>query len=104
MTVKGEVNQLKSTNGNWGWIGDGGRNAMKLSAPIVMMGAVSPMARDIPTIAPVRIPGRAAGSRYILTACHLSAPRPYAASRVSNGMLRSEEHTSELQSQSNLVC
>ena len=38
-------------------IGDGGRNAMKVSAPIVMMGAVSPMARDNPMMMPVRIPG-----------------------------------------------
>ena len=29
---------------------------MKLSAPIVMIGAVSPMARDRPRIRPVRMP------------------------------------------------
>ena len=55
---------------------------------MVMIGAVSPMARDMPTMAPVRMPGRAAGSRYIHTACHLSAPSPKAASRISSGMLR----------------
>ena len=42
--------------------GLGGRKAMKVSAPMVMIGAVSPIARDRPTIEPVRMPGRAVGS------------------------------------------
>ena len=35
---------------------------MKVSAPIVISGAVSPSARDTPMITPVSTPGSAAGS------------------------------------------
>lgn len=48
---------------------------MKVSAPIVMMGAVSPMARDRPMITPVRMPGMPYGMRWSLHTCHLVAPQ-----------------------------
>ena len=38
-----------------------GTNGIYVSAPIVISGAVSPMARDSARITPVRIPGSAAG-------------------------------------------
>ena len=47
-----------STNGGSAVTGDAGRNAMKVSAPIVMSGAVSPMARDMPMMTPVRMPAQ----------------------------------------------
>src|SRR4029078_5342853 len=56
MAVNPLLSDSKLRNGNSPVTGDGGRNAMKLSAPIVMIGAVSPMARDRPRIRPVRIP------------------------------------------------
>src|SRR4051812_36039665 len=56
ITVKGENSQSKETNGGSALTGDGGRKAMKVSAPMVMMGAVSPIARAMPMITPVRIP------------------------------------------------
>src|SRR5258705_6256949 len=56
ITVKGENSQSKERNGGVAWIGDGGRKAMKVSAPMVMIGAVSPMARAMPMIMPVRMP------------------------------------------------
>src|SRR5687767_7761958 len=61
-TVKGEFSHSKLTKGGVVVTGLGGRKAMKVSAPMVMIGAVSPMARDRPMIEPVRIPGRAEGS------------------------------------------
>ena len=36
--------------------GEGGRKAMKVNAPIVITGAVSPIALAIPIITPVKIP------------------------------------------------
>lgn len=35
---------------------DGGKKAIKVNAPIVMIGAVSPIARAKPMIIPVKIP------------------------------------------------
>src|SRR3972149_3530467 len=55
-TVNGASNQSKDTNGGAVVTGDGGRKAMKVSAPMVMIGAVSPMARALPMIMPVRRP------------------------------------------------
>ena len=46
--------------------GNGGRKAMNVSAPMVMMGAVSPMARDRPMITPVRMPGMPIGEMWSL--------------------------------------
>ena len=60
ITVKGDITQSnrpavvpspRSLNGT------GGRKAMKVSAPMVMIGAVSPIARARPMITPVRMPG-----------------------------------------------
>ena len=55
-TVKGDSSHSKLRNGNWSMMGEGGRKAMKVRAPMVMMGAVSPMARARPIITPVRMP------------------------------------------------
>src|SRR5688572_16457779 len=57
ITVNGAMIHSNDRNGNSGWTGEGGRNAMKVSAPMVMMGAVSPIARAIPMITPVMMPG-----------------------------------------------
>src|SRR5258705_3383258 len=56
ITVKGENSHSNETKGGSALTGAGGRKAMKVSAPMVMMGAVSPMARAMPMITPVRIP------------------------------------------------
>src|SRR5690606_1127380 len=56
ITVKGEKSHSNETKGGSAAIGAGGRKAMKVSAPMVMMGAVSPMARAMPMITPVRMP------------------------------------------------
>src|SRR5439155_8805741 len=56
MTVKGDNSHSKEMNGGSAFTGAGGRKAMKVSAPIVMIGAVSPMARAMPMITPVRMP------------------------------------------------
>src|SRR3982750_2407800 len=56
ITVKGENTQSKEINGGSAFTGEGGRKAMKVSAPMVMIGAVSPIARAMPMITPVRIP------------------------------------------------
>ena len=56
ITVKGDISQSNDTNGGSALTGAGGRKAMKVSAPIVMIGAVSPMARAMPMITPVRMP------------------------------------------------
>ena len=40
ITVKGEVSHSNDRNGGSAFNGEGGRNAMKVSAPMVMMGAV----------------------------------------------------------------
>src|SRR5688572_29093911 len=74
ITVKGDITHSKDRKGGSVLSGAGGRKAMKVSAPMVMIGAVSPMARAMPMITPVRMPGIEYGT-----------------------MWRSEEHTSELQ-------
>src|SRR5687768_17515529 len=55
-TENGDQSHSPLTNGGYDWIGDGGRNAMNVSAPIVISGAVSPMALERAMIIPVRIP------------------------------------------------
>src|SRR3954465_11080816 len=57
ITVKGENSHSNEMNGASAFTGAGGRKAMKVSAPMVMIGAVSPMARAMPMITPVRMPG-----------------------------------------------
>src|SRR5919106_4558116 len=61
ITVKGEVSHSKDRNGGSALSGAGGRKAMKVSAPMVMIGAVSPMARAMPMIMPVRMPAEEYG-------------------------------------------
>src|ERR671918_2532401 len=56
ITVKGDVSHSNDRNGGSAFTGAGGRKAMKVSAPMVMMGAVSPMARAMPMMTPVMIP------------------------------------------------
>jgi hypothetical protein len=56
MTVNGDDSHWKETNGNWPLTGESGRKAMNVSAPMVITGAVSPMARARPMITPVRMP------------------------------------------------
>src|SRR5216110_2901694 len=56
MTVKGENSHSNEMNGGSVFTGAGGRKAMKVSAPMVMIGAVSPIARAMPMITPVRMP------------------------------------------------
>ena len=55
-TVNGDINHSNERNGNSLVIGAGGRKAMKVSAPMVMIGAVSPMARAMPMMTPVMMP------------------------------------------------
>src|SRR4029450_1012493 len=50
-------------------------------APTRIRGAVSPMARAIERTVPVRIPGVAYGSTWLLTTCHFVAPTAEPASR-----------------------
>jgi hypothetical protein len=54
--LKGEKSQSTDTNGGVELMAAGGRKAIKVSAPIVIRGALSPMARDIAKITPVAIP------------------------------------------------
>ncbi len=56
MTVKGANIQSNNPAGGSPEKGAEGRKAMKVSAPTVMIGAVSPIARAMPIITPVRIP------------------------------------------------
>src|ERR1041384_5639654 len=88
MAGNGSLIHRNDRNGNSLWIGDDGRNAMKLSAPMVMIGAVSPIARDRPRIMPVRMPPVEYGSTWSLVTSQRVAPRPYAASRIAFGTER----------------
>ena len=53
-----------------------GRNAAKVSAPIMISGAVSPIARESARIMPVRMPGMTCGRTWCQTICQRVAPRP----------------------------
>ncbi len=59
--------------------------AMKARMPIMSSGAVSPKARAMPMIVPVRMPGRASGRTWWKTTCTGLAPTPSAASRMLGG-------------------
>ena len=74
MTVNGSVSQVKETNGNWPFTGAVGRNAINASAPIVMIGAVSPMARDRPMIMPVSMPPVEYGNTWCAVTSQWVAP------------------------------
>jgi hypothetical protein len=54
--LNGENSHSADKNGGAEVIAAGGKNAMKVSAPIVIRGALSPIARDIAKITPVAIP------------------------------------------------
>src|SRR5207244_11398049 len=56
ITVNGENSHSNERNGGSALSGEGGRKAMKVSAPMVMIGAVSPIARAMPMMMPGRIP------------------------------------------------
>ena len=64
------------------WIGstvngdqiESGAKVTNVTAPIVMSGAVSPIARDSARMSPVRMPGAATGSTWCQMVCHLVAP------------------------------
>src|SRR5262245_44096690 len=56
ITENGDISHSKEMNGGSAVTGAGGRKAMKVSAPMVITGAVSPMARAMPMITPVRMP------------------------------------------------
>src|SRR5512134_4195991 len=70
ITVKGENSHSNETKGGALVTGDGGRKAMKVSAPMVMIGAVSPMARAMPMMTPVRMPAEEYGMMWSLHTCH----------------------------------
>src|SRR5512145_2586034 len=61
ITENGDVSHSKEMKGGSALSGAGGRKAMKVSAPMVMIGAVSPMARAMPMMTPVRMPGEEYG-------------------------------------------
>jgi len=58
---------------------------MKARMPISSSGAVSPSARAMPMIVPVKMPGSASGSTWWNTTCTGLAPTPSAASRIDGG-------------------
>ena len=49
---------------------------MKVDAPTTTTGAVSPTAREIARIVPVKIRSNDAGSTWYQIVCHLVAPSP----------------------------
>src|SRR5699024_12089990 len=81
---------------------------------VYISSAVAPTIRPIARITPARTPGMADGSTMRNTVRSFPAPSPKLPSRYESGtafnassvvlMIRSEEHTSELQSRFDLVC
>ena len=79
------------------WIGstvngdqiESGANVANVTAPAMMSGAVSPIARDSARINPVKIPGVATGSTWCQIVCHFVAPSAYEPSRSDPGTARS---------------
>src|SRR5690606_4120608 len=88
IAVNGSLSHPNEMNGNSLVNGDSGKKAMKLNAPIVMIGAVSPIARDRPRIMPVRMPPVEYGKTWSFVTSQRVAPRPYAASRIAFGTER----------------
>src|SRR5688500_10933751 len=74
ITVNGDHSHSKDTKGGSALSGAGGRKAMKVSARMVMIGAVSPMARAMPMMTPVRMPGEEYGRMWWRTVCQRVAP------------------------------
>ncbi len=58
---------------------------MNATMPIMSSGAVSPSARAMPMMVPVRMPGSASGRTCWNTICIFDAPRPRAASLIDGG-------------------
>src|SRR6185436_5048732 len=69
ITENGDSSHSNERNGGSVVTGAGGRKAMKVSAPMVMIGAVSPMARAMPMITPVRIPAEEYGRMWSAVVC-----------------------------------
>src|SRR2546430_5460441 len=74
ITVKGENSHSNETNGGSALSGAGGRKAMKVNAPMVMIGAVSPIARAMPMMMPVRMPADEYGRMWERTVCQRGEP------------------------------
>src|SRR5215217_5931722 len=68
--------------------GELGSKLMAVEAPTTTRGAVSPMAREIARMVPVKIPGIAFGRTCDQTVCHLVAPTPKLALRSERGTAR----------------
>src|SRR5574339_1319208 len=68
--------------------GEEGSKLMAVDAPTTTSGAVSPMAREMARMVPVRMPGMALGSTCDQTVCHLVAPTPKLALRSDRGTAR----------------
>src|SRR5688572_33394557 len=68
--------------------GELGSKLIAVDAPTTTNGAVSPMAREMARIVPVRIPGSALGNTCDQTVCHLVAPTPKLALRSERGTAR----------------
>src|SRR5688572_33358717 len=75
IAVNASLSQANDRNGNSALTGDSGRNAMNESAPIVMSGAVSPIARDRPMIMTVSMPPIEYGSTWWAVTSQRVAPR-----------------------------
>ena len=72
-----------------------GTNVMNVAAPIVTSGAVSPIAREIARMIPVRIPPAALGTTTPRIVCQRVAPSPKLASRRLLGTARSASCVAE---------
>ena len=62
-----------------------GTSTTNATIPIISSGAVSPRARAMPMMVPVRIPGIASGRTWWTTTWRGEAPSPRAASRIEGG-------------------
>ena len=62
ITVKGDINHSNEIYGGWAVMGAGGKKAIKVRAPMVTMGAVSPIARLNASMTPVRMPAAEYGT------------------------------------------
>lgn len=66
-------------------IGLSGKKATNVRAPIMIRGAVSPIARDSARMIPVKMPGSAEGRTWARTTCQRVAPSAKAANRKEFG-------------------
>src|SRR4030095_8040601 len=56
MSLNGEKSHAKEIKGNSALSGESGKNAIKVKAPMVIRGALSPMALDSAMMTPVKTP------------------------------------------------